>query len=201
MRVDGTIEIVVGNGTRGYSGDGLDALSARLLKPSGVVVGPHGGIYIADRGNSRIRRIDTEGRITTVVGWGVERPSDVILPRPFGIIYDATDRFYVTDTGYNLVHAISAPERVLRPDLDAGFLQGDGVDEAVLRVGLDGDAEPRTVRFRMVEGEGNLSVIEGLTTGGAVSARIRSTYVGRISLLASTEGALDVTATVQVQPV
>ena len=58
-RVDpkGTITTVAGNGKGGFSGDGGSATEARLLSPMGVAIGQDGSSYIADTGNSRIRKV------------------------------------------------------------------------------------------------------------------------------------------------
>ncbi|CAG0951179.1 partial Putative deoxyribonuclease RhsC, partial [Anaerolineae bacterium] len=67
---DGIITTVAGTGVSGYSGDGGQATQAELYDPYGVAVGPDGNLYIADLVNSRIRRVGTDGIITTVAGTG-----------------------------------------------------------------------------------------------------------------------------------
>ncbi|WP_313954625.1 hypothetical protein, partial [Frankia sp. EI5c] len=63
---DGTITTIAGTGTAGYSGDGGPATAAELNEPSAVALSSDGALYIADSGNSRVRRIDTAGTISTV---------------------------------------------------------------------------------------------------------------------------------------
>ena len=53
----GTITTVAGNGQHGYSGDGGPATAASLNSPRGVAVDAAGNLYIADYGNSRIRKV------------------------------------------------------------------------------------------------------------------------------------------------
>ncbi|MBZ5594857.1 MAG: hypothetical protein LAP39_21640 [Acidobacteriia bacterium] len=65
----GVISTVAGNGTFGFSGDGGPATHAQLNNPTGVAVDAAGDIYIADSGNSRIRKV-SGGLITTVAGNG-----------------------------------------------------------------------------------------------------------------------------------
>ena len=66
----GIITTVVGNGTDGFSGDGGPATQAQLSGPLGLAIGPDGSLYIADHWNNRIRRVGTDGLITTVAGGG-----------------------------------------------------------------------------------------------------------------------------------
>src|SRR5271169_2860146 len=72
-RVDGRgiITTIAGNGEKAYSGDGGPATEAALNEPYGVVVDRAGNLYIADRLNRRVRRIDAaSGIITTLAGTG-----------------------------------------------------------------------------------------------------------------------------------
>ncbi|MBC8212879.1 MAG: PKD domain-containing protein [Gammaproteobacteria bacterium] len=68
---DGIINTVAGTGTKGYGGDGDLATAAYLYFPSSVSLGPDGSLYIADLGNRRIRRVSTDGIISTVAGNGL----------------------------------------------------------------------------------------------------------------------------------
>src|SRR5690606_37434396 len=63
----GIIETVAGRGEAGFSGDGGPAARARIDHPYGVAVGPDGAVYIAERFNVRVRRVDGRtGIIATV---------------------------------------------------------------------------------------------------------------------------------------
>ncbi len=68
---DGKIRTIAGTGAGGYSGDAGPATSAQLLGTGGVAINGSGSIFFADVGNNRIRRIATDGTITTVAGSGV----------------------------------------------------------------------------------------------------------------------------------
>lgn len=56
---DGTINRYAGSGIGGYSGDGGNALAAKLNLCQGVAVAPNGDIFIGDVGNNRIRMVTT----------------------------------------------------------------------------------------------------------------------------------------------
>ncbi|KAG2387561.1 hypothetical protein C9374_001155 [Naegleria lovaniensis] len=66
---------VAGNGKPGYSGDGNLAVFASLRAPMDVVVSPNGEVIIADYGNTRLRKVDTNGVIHTIAGSGSLLPT------------------------------------------------------------------------------------------------------------------------------
>jgi DNA-binding beta-propeller fold protein YncE len=71
--VTGKIATVAGTGAAGYSGDGGPAVAAQLNEPYGVAVDRHGNLFVADRLNRRVRRVEAQtGRITTVAGNGTK---------------------------------------------------------------------------------------------------------------------------------
>ena len=72
MDTNGIITTVAGNGGQagGYSGDGGAATNAGLIIHAGVAFDAAGNLYIADLSNKRIRKVDTNGIITTVAGNG-----------------------------------------------------------------------------------------------------------------------------------
>ena len=67
---DGTFTTIAGLRTPGFAGDGGPATEAELFRPAGLALAPDGSIYVADSRNHRIRKIDSEGIITTVAGTG-----------------------------------------------------------------------------------------------------------------------------------
>src|ERR1022692_3949042 len=67
---NGIITTVAGNGTNSYSGDGGAATNAELYYPYGVALDAIGNLLIGDNENNRIRKVGTNGIITTVAGNG-----------------------------------------------------------------------------------------------------------------------------------
>ena len=63
----GAIVTVAGSGQPGFAGDGGPALAASLNTPQKLALAPDGSVYVADRANRRVRKIDPAGTITTVV--------------------------------------------------------------------------------------------------------------------------------------
>lgn len=80
----GIIHTVAGTGVAGFGGDGGPANQALLDQPSDLVVDTNGSVYVADRGNHRVRVITPDGRILTVAGTGAPSPwpSGACLPPP-----------------------------------------------------------------------------------------------------------------------
>jgi sugar lactone lactonase YvrE len=101
---NGIISTVAGNRKAGYSGDGGPATEAQINAVQGVAVDAAGNIYIADWGNDRIRKVDTNGIITTIAGNGVDGFSgdggpatQAELRRPLGVTVDAAGNVYIGD--------------------------------------------------------------------------------------------------------
>ena len=72
---NGIITTVAGTGEPGFSGDGGPATAAKLSGPFAVLVDRDGTLIISDFGNARIRRIDQQGIITTIMGNGIPNPA------------------------------------------------------------------------------------------------------------------------------
>ena len=68
--VDRTISVFAGNGELRFNGDDQPAVNAALFNPNSVTVGSRNDVYIADVSSFRIRRVDENRNITTVVGTG-----------------------------------------------------------------------------------------------------------------------------------
>lgn len=111
----GIISTVVGNGTAGYSGDGGQATAAALYQPQGIAFDATGNLYIADSENNRIRRVNTGGIISTIVGNGTGafsgdggQATNAELNDPTGIAFDVTGNLYLSDSENNRVRKVNA---------------------------------------------------------------------------------------------
>ncbi|MEE1550285.1 MAG: hypothetical protein V1244_01525, partial [Nitrospinaceae bacterium] len=67
---DGKIVTVVGTGYAGFFGDGGPAIKAMLKNPAAIIFDSKGNLFISDMGSNRIRKVDTNGTITTFAGSG-----------------------------------------------------------------------------------------------------------------------------------
>ena len=101
---DGTITTVAGTGVAGYTGDGGPAIAAQLDSPSGVAVDAAGNLYIADSFNAVVRRVTSNGLITTIAGNGTGFPDsgdgpDALLAQvaPWKLAVDSSGNVYISD--------------------------------------------------------------------------------------------------------
>ncbi len=111
---NGIITIVAGNGYPNYSGDGGAATNASLYFPAGIELDASGNIYIVDNSNNRIREVDTNGIISTVVGNGSWPYSgeniaatNASLNFPQGVVRDALGNLFIADTGDNRIREVA----------------------------------------------------------------------------------------------
>jgi sugar lactone lactonase YvrE len=139
-RVDATtglITTVAGNGEKGYSGDGGPAIAAALNEPYGVVVDRDGNLYIADRLNRRVRRIDAaSGVITTLAGTGEAQYGGdggpavkAGLAEPNGLAFGPGEtQLYITDVADNRVRVVDMAARTIATFAGTGAAEhtGDG---------------------------------------------------------------------------
>lgn len=110
----GALTTVAGTGEPGFSGDGGPATDARLQNPEWLHLDADGDLYIADRGNHRVRVVDgSSGTITTVVGDGTFAyqgdggPAlEASLTNPFGITMDGQGNLFIFDTEAHVVRRV-----------------------------------------------------------------------------------------------
>src|SRR5207244_6641849 len=116
-RIDanGNITTVAGNGEQGFFGDNGPATSAGLDTPTALAFDASGNLYIADSNNHRIRKVATNGVITTFAGNGVAGysgdngpASAASLNHPRGVAVDSTGHVFIADTRNNVVRKVSS---------------------------------------------------------------------------------------------
>lgn len=122
VRLDtGIINTVAGTGVAGYSGDGGPATAATLNIPQRLQVDSVGNVYVADTGNSAVRRIDGDtGVISTVAGTGVRgfngttgAATSMQLNQPRGLALEGDDVLYVADTNNHKIRRVDLVTQTL----------------------------------------------------------------------------------------
>ena len=110
----GIISTIAGDGVAGYSGDGGPAIDASLNIPWGVVYDTAGNLYISDRGNNVIRKVDTSGIISTFAGNGTAGfcgdkgpATQACLNVPRGLAFDSHGTLYIADGMNHRVRAVA----------------------------------------------------------------------------------------------
>ena len=111
---DGTITTVAGTGAEGHDGDGGQAINAELNKPEGVAALNGSAFLIADTDNDVIRKVDSDGDITTLAGTvdgdssgpGSDHEGDSVLHRPRGLAVLASGDVLVADRGHHVIRKV-----------------------------------------------------------------------------------------------
>ena len=169
ISTNGSFLTVAGGSLSGYvDGPSSNALFNGLR---GIVPDGAGGFYVADSGNSAIRRIASNGIVTTVAGGSLVSGNGTVtnpsLNHAEGIAVDSLGNVYVSDTRNNAIRKIATNGVVttIAGSVTAGFADGAGTN-ALFRspVGIVADASGKLY----VSDSGN-SAIRVITTNGVVT--------------------------------
>ena len=184
--LNGYVTTFAGNGGSGsFSGDGGPATAAALNTPTSLVFDPAGNLYFADSSNQRIRRIDTNGIITTIAGNGREGFSgdggfatNATMDFPLGLARDAAGNLYFADGNNNRIRKISTGG-IISTFVGNGSARyaGDGGLAAIASINIPSDvaidgagnmyvADSGNNRVRKVDPTGIITTITGTGTDG-----------------------------------
>jgi len=173
---DGRVITTVAGGGTNYPGDGGPATNAGLSYLQGVAVDASGNLFIADTGRSLIRKVDTNGLITTVAGGGTNSAvnyngpaTNATLSGPSSVAVDASGNLFIADTGHNLIRKADSNGII-------ATVAGGGTNSAVNYNGPAANASLDSPFGVAVDASGNLFisdtwhyVIRKVDTNGLIS--------------------------------
>lgn len=126
-----TISTFAGNGTAGFSGDGGPATAAQVNNPFGVIRGPDGAIWFCEYSGQRIRRVASDGTISTYAGNGQKDfagdggPAlEAAFNLPHEIRFDGAGNLFVADMSNQVVRRIDAKTRLITTFAGTGKKKG-----------------------------------------------------------------------------
>jgi uncharacterized protein (TIGR03437 family) len=113
----GMITTYAGNGNVSYSGDGVQATTTAVDRPEGLAVDSAGNLYVSETSQSRVRKVNSTGVISTVAGLtkktngftGDGGPATAAtLNGPVGLATDQLGNLYIADNINNRVRRVDA---------------------------------------------------------------------------------------------
>jgi hypothetical protein len=132
----GIINTIAGNGIGGYNGDGIAATAAEIWDPLSLCIDKSGNLYIGEYGNSRVRKVNASGIISTVAGNGIcgngvngsiATASEMCV---WGLCIDNSGNLYIGDS-HAIVYKVNTSGILT-------YYAGNGID------GFSGDGGPAT---------------------------------------------------------
>jgi uncharacterized protein (TIGR03437 family) len=117
----GVISVFAGNGLTSGGGDGGLAVGASLSYPAGLAFDSSGNLYIVDVFNSNVRKVDTNGIISTVAGDGGQGgfsgdgglATQALLANPQGVAVDKSGNLYIVDRGNQRIRMVNASSGII----------------------------------------------------------------------------------------
>ena len=160
----GNISTVAGTGPAATSsGDGGPATQAALVTPLGVAVDQAGNIYIADQDGFVVRKVNTQGIISTVAGNGTSGNSgdggpatSAQMASPYGVAVDGSGNIYIADYNNSRVREVSGGTMTTAAGRGSGGI-GDGgpptdagLDPAAVAVDSAGNLYIADIEFNRI---------------------------------------------------
>jgi serine/threonine-protein kinase len=125
----GNVTTLAGSGSIGhFDGQGSEA---SFYEPTGVAVDESRNVYVADKGNARIRKITPSGNVTTLAGsgsrgYGEGQGTAASFAYPYGVAVDGVGNVYVADNGNQRIRKITPSGNVTTLAGSGSFGSTDG---------------------------------------------------------------------------
>ena len=156
---NGIITTMAGNGSYGYSEDGIPATNATVYFPTSVALDSAGNLFIVCEGSDRICKVGTNGIITKVAGGGYSYPGDggpannAELSIPYGVAVDSANNLFIAEYGSQRIQKVDTNGIITTVAGNGSFgFFGDG--------GAATDAELSFPRSVAVDSAGNLFIAD-----------------------------------------
>jgi hypothetical protein len=179
----GDVTTFAGDGTAGW----LDATgtNAQFKNPFGVAVDTSGNVYVSDNQNNMIRKITSDGVVTTLAGdgtagWRDATGTDAEFNHPIGIAVDSAGNVYAGDDQNNMVRKITPTGVVttLAGDGNPGWIDGTGTNAELnspVGIAVDGSGnvfvgDTGNFRIRKITPEGVVTTVAGDGNQGYIDA-------------------------------
>jgi len=176
--VGGNISIYAGNGTATYGGDNGPATGASLNGPVAVATDNFSDVYIADQTNNRIRKVNSGGTITTVVGNGTGSYSgdggpggSATIYQPSGVFVDASGNLYIDDEYNQRIRKLGSSGLI-------STIAGNGTGGYIGDGGAATSAEINYSTGITADGQNNAYIVDNGRIRQINSAGIITTYAG-----------------------
>jgi YVTN family beta-propeller protein len=180
----GNITTYVGTGVAAYNGDGINASKAAVSFPEGIAFDSKGNMILSDGGNSRIRKITSAGKISTIVGTGAFGNSgdggsalQAQIGQPDFPLYDSAHNLYFSDVATCVVRKVDTSGTITRV-AGTGACGYNGEGTATLAqlnqpTGMVFDksgnlyiSDTANFRIRKIDPSGNISTFAGTGSPG-----------------------------------
>jgi trimeric autotransporter adhesin len=187
----GVFTVYAGQGFGGYGGDGSVAGNSSVVlgNPAGIAFDSSGNMFIADYGESRIRRVDAvTGKFSTYAGTGTKcahgpntcgdggLATAALLNLPEALAFDSSNNLYIADANDNRIRRVDAVTGIITTY--AGTLQTNGNSEENFCLNPNtacGDGGPATSAF--------LNFPEGIAFDSAGNLYIGDTFDNRVRVV------------------
>jgi len=114
INTKGIITTIIGGRSDDFPLDDDDVID-ELNYPTAIAIDKKGAIYIADKTNNRIRKLNTDGSVVTIAGNGKignsgngDPATDATFKHPTGIAVDDSGNVYIADANNNCIRKVNS---------------------------------------------------------------------------------------------
>ncbi|MBS1586697.1 MAG: T9SS type A sorting domain-containing protein [Bacteroidetes bacterium] len=196
------ISTYAGNGTAVDSGDGGQAVNAAIIYPTSGAFDSRGNYYFVERLGSRVRKVSTDGTISTYAGSGTNGfggdngPAfNASLNSPIWLAIDKFDNIYIADMGNNRIRKVYSTTGYITT------IAGNGIAASTGDAGMAINASILNPISVGVDGSGNVYILETGKIRRVLATGIIETFAGTGTSGYSGDGGLADTCRINAQSI